>query len=115
MPIVHPPIHTKPYKKKFMKTKYILTLATILILISCGKSEKEIRIEKEIEKKKIELQKIHVQKVNIGKRKRITELTIELQRVPEIINKIEEDIKNINVFQIGRLQSTKKQTIKKSL
>ena len=40
-----------------MKTKYILTLATILILISCGKSEKEIRIEKEIEKKKIELQK----------------------------------------------------------
>ena len=59
-----------------MKTKYILTLATILILISCGKSEKEIRIEKEIEKKKIELQKIHVQKVNIGKRKRITELTI---------------------------------------
>ena len=40
-----------------MKTKYILTLATILILISCGKSEKEIRIEKEkieIEKKKNE-------------------------------------------------------------
>ena len=90
-----------------MKTKYILTLATILILISCGKSEKEIRIEKEIEKKKIELQKIHEQKVNIGKRKRITELTIKLQRIPEIINKIEEDIKDINVFQIGRLQSTK--------
>jgi hypothetical protein len=99
---------------KTMKTKYILTLATILILISCGKSEKEIRIEKEIEKKKIELQKIHEQKVNIGKRKRITELTIELQRIPEIINKIEEDIKDINVFQIGRLQSTKNKQLKKA-
>ena len=116
-----------------MKTNYILALITILTFYSCGKSEKEIRIEKEkieiekekieieieiekekikIEQEKIELEKIHEQKVNVGKRKKITELTIELQRVPEVINKIEKNIKDINVFQIGRLESTKNKQLK---
>ena len=118
-----------------MKTNYILALITILTFYSCGKSEKEIRIEKEkieiekekieieieiekekikIEQEKIELEKIHEQKVNVGKRKKITELTIELQRVPEVINKIEKNIKDINVFQIGRLESTKYKQLKKA-
>lgn len=118
-----------------MKTNYILALITILTFYSCGKSEKEIRIEKEkieiekekieieieiekekikIEQEKIELEKIHEQKVNVGKRKKITELTIELQRVPEVINKIEKNIKDINVFQIGRLESTKNKQLKKA-
>ena len=100
-----------------MKTNYILALITILTFYSCGKSEKEIRIEKEkieIEKKKNELEKIHEQKVNVGKRKRITELTIQLQILHEKIKKAEENIKKINLFQIGRFESTKNKQLKKA-
>ncbi|GAB7258321.1 hypothetical protein [Polaribacter sp. OB-PA-B3] len=104
-----------------MKTNYILALLTILTLNSCGKSEKEIKIEKEKlelkaenERKKIELEKIHEQKVNVGKRKKITELTMQLQRLPEAIKKAQENIEKINKFQIGRSQSTKDKQLKKA-
>ena len=71
-----------------MNKNYILALITILTLSSCGKSKKEIKIEKE----KIELAKIHEQKVNVGKRKKITELTMQLQKLPESIKKAQEKV-----------------------
>ncbi|MCG8891429.1 hypothetical protein, partial [Tenacibaculum finnmarkense] len=66
-----------------MNRNYILALITVLILNSCGKSEKEIKIEKE----KIEFLKIHEQRVSVGKRKKITELTMQLQRLPDLYKK----------------------------
>jgi hypothetical protein len=45
----------------------MLVLIIILTLNSCGKSDKEIKIEKE----KIEFEKIHEQKINVGKRKKL--------------------------------------------
>jgi hypothetical protein len=93
-----------------MNKNYILALITILTLSSCGKSKKEIKIEKE----KIELAKIHEQKVNVGKRKKITELTMQLQKLPESIKKAQENIVNIQKFQIGRPQSTKDRQLKEA-
>tara|TARA_R110001632_G_scaffold40790_1_gene102324 strand:+ start:821 stop:1525 length:705 start_codon:yes stop_codon:yes gene_type:complete len=101
-----------------MKRNYILALIIVLALNSCGKSEKEIKIEKEkIEleiTKKNELEKIHEQKVNVGKRKKITELTMQLQRLPEAIKKAQENIEEIKKFKIGRSQSTKEKQLRKA-
>ena len=104
-----------------MNRNYILALITILTLNSCGKSEKEIKIEKEKlelkiknEQKKIELEKIHEQKVNVGKRKKITELTMQLQRLPEAVKKAQENLENIKRFKIGRSQSTKQKLLNKT-
>lgn len=104
-----------------MNRNCILALITILTLNSCGKSEKEIKIEKEKlelkvknEQKKIELEKIHEQKVNVGKRKKITELTMQLQRLPEAVKKAQENLENIKRFKIGRSQSTKQKQLKKA-
>jgi TolA-binding protein len=97
-----------------MKRNYILALITILTLNSCGKSEKEIKIEKEKLELKIEKEKIHEQKVNVGKRKKITELTMQLQRLPEAIKKTQKNIEDIKIFKIGRLQLTKEEQLKKA-
>ena len=97
-----------------MKKNYILSLIIILTLTSCGKSEKEIKIEKEKLELKIKTEKIHEQKVNVGKRKKITELTMQLQRLPEAIKKAQENIENIQRFKIGRAQSTKDKQLKKA-
>jgi TolA-binding protein len=97
-----------------MKINYILALITILTLNSCGKSEKEIKIEKEKLELKIEKEKIHEQKVNVGKRKKITELTMQLQRLPEAIKKTQKNIEDIKIFKIGRLQLTKEEQLKKA-
>jgi hypothetical protein len=70
-----------------MNKNYILALIIILTLTSCGKSEKEIKIEKEKLELKIKTEKIHEQKVNVGKRKKITELTMQLQSLPEALKK----------------------------
>ncbi|MBE7630479.1 hypothetical protein [Tenacibaculum piscium] len=93
-----------------MNRNYILALITILTLNSCGKSEKEIKIEK----KKIELVKIHKQKINVGKRKKITELTMQLQRFPDIYEKAEKEIEKIKIFKIGRAKSTKKRQLREA-
>jgi hypothetical protein len=102
-----------------MKINYILALVIILTLNSCGKSEKEIKVEKEKlelkienERKKIELEKIHEQKVNVGKRKKITELSMKLQRFPDVYEKAEKQIEKIKMFQIGRAKSTKEKQLR---
>jgi hypothetical protein len=97
-----------------MNKNYILALIIILTLTSCGKSEKEIKIEKEKLELKIKTEKIHEQKVNVGKRKKITELTMQLQSLPEALKKAQEYIENIQRFQIGRAQSTKDRQLKKA-
>ena len=112
-----------------MKRNYILALITIFILNSCGKSKEEIALEKakiELEKTKLELNnkiqeeenskvlKIHEQKSNVGKRKKITELNLQLQNFPEAMRKAQENIKNIEQFQIGRAKSTKQKQLKEA-
>jgi hypothetical protein len=109
-----------------MKINYILTLITILILNSCGKNKEEIALEKakiELEKTKLELDKkikdeenlkvlkIHEQKSNVGKRKKITELNLQLQKFSEAMKNAQENIKIIEQYQIGRLKSTKERQL----
>ncbi|MBE7661414.1 hypothetical protein J2Q11_11055 [Tenacibaculum finnmarkense genomovar finnmarkense] len=93
-----------------MNRNYILALITVLILNSCGKSEKEIKIEKE----KIEFLKIHEQRVSVGKRKKITELTMQLQRLPDLYKKAKKEIEKIKMFKIGRSKSTKKRQLREA-
>jgi hypothetical protein len=112
-----------------MKRNYILALITIFILNSCGKSKEEIELEKakiELEKTKLELDnkikeeenlkvlKIHEQKSNIGKRKKITELNLQLQNFPEAMKKAQENIEKIEQFQIGRATLTKEKQLKEA-
>ena len=97
-----------------MNKNYILALIIILTLTSCGKSEKDIKIEKEKLELKIKTEKIHEQKVNVGKRKKITELTMQLQSLPEALKKAQENIEKIQRFQIGRIRSTKDKQLKKA-
>ena len=97
-----------------MNKNYILALIIILTLTSCGKSEKEIKIENEKLELKIKTEKIHEQKVNVGKRKKITELTMQLQSLPEALKKAQENIQKIQRFQIGRIRSTKDKQLKKA-
>tara|TARA_R110001592_G_scaffold171859_1_gene410298 strand:- start:1904 stop:2641 length:738 start_codon:yes stop_codon:yes gene_type:complete len=109
-----------------MKRNYILALITILTLNSCGKSKEEVALEKvkiELEKTKLELDKkimdeenlkvlkIHEQKSNVGKRKKITELNLQLQKFTEAIKKAQENIKKIEQYQIGRLKATKEKQL----
>ena len=119
-----------------MIKKYIFVLFTLLILNSCGKSKEEIELEKakiELEKTKLELaekakkeeenkvneqkaelNKIHEQKVNVGKRKKITELNLMLQKLPQAIEDAEQNIRKINEFQIGRSSSTKEKQLQEA-
>ena len=119
-----------------MIKKYIFVLFTLLILSSCGKSKEEIELEKakiELEKTKLELaektkkeeenkaneqkaelNKIHEQKVNVGKRKKITELNLMLQKLPQAIEDAEQNIRKINEFQIGRSSSTKEKQLQEA-
>ncbi|KGL63797.1 DUF4878 domain-containing protein [Polaribacter sp. Hel1_85] len=112
-----------------MIKNYILILLTILILTSCGKSKEELELEKakiELEKTKLELAekikgeenlktlKIHEQKSNVGKRKKLTELTLQLQNLTTSKNKIQQNIENIKKFQIGRAQSTKDKQLREA-
>jgi hypothetical protein len=109
-----------------MKRNYILALITIFTLISCGKSKEEIELEKakiELEKTKLELDKkikdeenlkilkIHEEKSNVGKRKKITELNLLLQKFPEAMKKAQENIQKIEQYQIGRSKSTKEKQL----
>ena len=119
-----------------MIKKYIFVLFTLLILSSCGKSKEEIELKKakiELEKTKLELSvktkkeelnkiseekavmnKIHEQKVNVGKRKKITELNLMLQKIPQAIEKAEQNIREINEFQIGRSSATKEKQLQEA-
>jgi hypothetical protein len=123
-------------KIKNMIKKYIFILFTLLILSSCGKSKEEIELEKakielektklklaekikqveenKITKQKAELNKIHEQKVNVGKRKKITELNLMLQKLNKAIEKAEQNIRKIKEFQIGRSSSTKEKQLKEA-
>jgi hypothetical protein len=83
-----------------MKRIYILAFITFLTLTSCGKSEREIKIEK-----------IHEQKVHVGKRKKLTELTMQLQSLPEALIKAQENIKVIKIFKIGRSKTTRRKQL----
>jgi len=119
-----------------MIKNYIFVLFTLLILTSCGKSKEEIELEKakiELEKtklelaektkqeeennireKKAELNKVHEQRVNVGKRKKITELNLQLQTLPSAIEKAEQNIREINAFKIGRSASTKERQLQEA-
>lgn len=119
-----------------MIKNYIFVLFTLLILNSCGKSKSEIELEKakielektklelaektrkeeenKIKERKAELNKIHEQKVNVGKRKKITELNLMLQKLPEAIKEAEQKIKKINQFKIGRSLSTKEKQLQEA-
>lgn len=123
-------------KIKIMIKNYTFILFTLLILNSCGKSKEEIELEKakiELEKTKLELvektkkeeenkinqqkveqDKIHEQKVNVGKRKKITELSLILQKLPDAIKKGQDNINEINKFQIGRSSSTKEKQLQEA-
>ncbi|GAK94319.1 hypothetical protein JCM19298_1447 [Nonlabens ulvanivorans] len=120
-----------------MIKNYIFVLFALLILTSCGKSKEEIELEKakiELEKTKLELakknkeeeenkirqqkaelNKIHEQKVNVGRRKKMTELNLMLQELPpQAISKAEQNIREINSFQIGRSSSTKEKQLQEA-
>lgn len=112
-----------------MTKNYIFLLLTVLILSSCGKSKQELELEKaklELEKTKLELakkekkeelakiEKVHDQKVNVGKRKKITELNLLLQKLSLSIEKGEQNIREINQFKIGRSSSTKEKQLKEA-
>jgi hypothetical protein len=109
-----------------MIKNYIFVLLTVLCLNSCGKSKEEIELEKakiELENTKLELadktkkeenleaQKIHEQKSNVGKQKKITELNLQLQRLPEALKKSKQNLQNIQSFKIGRSSSTKQKQL----
>lgn len=119
-----------------MIKNYILILFTLLILSSCRRSKEEIELEKtkiELEKTKLELadktkkaeenkvseqkaelNKIHEQRVNVGKRKKITELSLRLQKLPLAIEKAEQSIRKINQFKIGRSSSLKEKQLQEA-
>jgi len=112
-----------------MTKNYVFLLLTVLILSSCGKSKQEMELEKaklELEKTKLELaekekkeelaeiEKVHKQKVNVGKRKKITELNLMLQKLPQAIEKVEQNIREINQFKIGRSSSTKEEQLQEA-
>jgi hypothetical protein len=119
-----------------MIKKYIFILFTLLILSSCGKSKEELELEKakielektklelaektkkeeenKIQEQKAELNKIHEQKVNLGKRKKITELNLMLQKLPKATEEAKQNINKINEFQIGRSSSTKNQQLQEA-
>ena len=105
-----------------MNRNYILIFLTVLIISSCGKSKAEIELEKtkiELAKKtkkeeQLKLDKIHEQKVNVGKRRKITELNLMLQKITEEKKKANENLQNVHKFQIGRSTSTKEKQLKKA-
>lgn len=112
-----------------MTKNHIFFLLTVLILSSCGKSKQELELEKaklELEKTKLELakkekkeelakiEKVHDQKVNVGKRKKITELNLLLQKLSLSIEKGKQNIREINQFKIGRSSSTKEKQLKEA-
>jgi hypothetical protein len=101
----------------------------MLILTSCGKSKEELELEKtkiELEKTKLELAekikgeenlktlKIHEQKSNVGKRKKLTELTLQLQQLTTAKDKAQKNLEYIRKFQIGRAQSTKDKQLREA-
>jgi len=81
------------------------------------KTDREIKLE--LEKTKLEenktrenelkeeRDKIHQQKMNVGKRKKITELNLELQKLPKLIKEATYQLKNVQEFQIGRFTATR--------
>jgi|GEM_PF-1609953 len=114
----------------------IIVLLTLLIITSCGRSEEEVELEKtkiELEKTKLELSEkieqeeqnkvdekqaelneIHEQKVNVGKRKKIADLNLQLQKIPGLIEEAEDKITQLNKFKLGRLPETKKEQLKEA-
>ncbi|MCG8891857.1 hypothetical protein G1K96_12495 [Tenacibaculum finnmarkense] len=58
--------------------------------------------------------KIHEQRVSVGKRKKITELTMQLQRLPDLYKKAKKEIEKIKMFKIGRSKSTKKRQLREA-
>ncbi|OUR97964.1 hypothetical protein A9Q86_15360 [Flavobacteriales bacterium 33_180_T64] len=112
-----------------MIKNYTFALLITLTFISCGKSKEEVELEKakiELEKTKLELeyktkkdeeekvQKVHEQKANVGTQKKITELNMQLQQIPNSIQKAKENIQAIEQFQIGRSLSTKEKQLEEA-
>jgi len=97
-----------------MKINYILISGLLFLIISCGKSEKEIEQEKkqvEIEQKalakKKEQQRVHLEKIEVGKSILKTKLSKELDQLKKVLLEQENKLIEINKFQLGRTNSTK--------
>lgn len=119
-----------------MIKNYVIALIIIISFISCGKSEEEIALEKakiELEKTKIELaektkaaeelkiseekaekERIHQQRRNVGKTKKHTGLTSKLQQLNESKKNVENKLKEINKFKLGRSSSTKSKQLEEA-
>lgn len=126
-----------------MKTKHLLSLIAIvnLSLISCGKSNAELELEKakiELEKTKLELEnkKVdekkdeknaeiskaeaarnleHEKKSNVGKQLRLAELNEQLQKLPLAIKEAEQKLRKVNEFQIGRSSTVKQEQLEEAI
>ncbi len=101
-----------------MKTTYILILFLAFIISSCGKSKAEVEQEKaqlvHIQKQAAaqkEKERIHQEKIEVGDSKKKIFLTNELDRVKEILEQEENNLAEIEEFQIGRSSSTKERQL----
>ncbi len=126
-----------------MKTKHLLSLLAIvnLLLISCGKSNAELELEKakiELEKTKLELENKkdeaikdekkaeiseaaaarnleHQKKSNVGKQIRLAELNDQLQKLPLAIKEAEQKVRKVNEFQLGRSSTVKQEQLDEAI
>lgn len=105
-----------------MKRNYILLVLLSSLIISCGKSEKEIQqekaqiaLEQKIAAEKLEKQKekerIHLEKIEVGKELTKNLLQKEWERYKELLEKEKDAYAKINEFQWGRTATTKAQQL----
>ncbi|MCK7590469.1 hypothetical protein M0G43_07795 [Subsaxibacter sp. CAU 1640] len=86
----------------------IITITCLSILIlSCGKTKEEIKLEQLQTEHNKEIERIHLEKIEVGKSKMKMELTKELERLNKIMEQENKKLDEINEFKLGRSSSTK--------
>ncbi len=80
-----------------MKTRSLILVTLLAILISCGNSKEE--------------QRIHLEKIEVGKELTKIELNNELDRAKKLLDEAEKELDRIKQFQIGRSVETREKQI----
>jgi len=99
-----------------------LIIGISIVLLSCGPSKEDVQKEKkrvedsisvvrENEKRKLEAEKLHLEKIEAGKALKAQKLIDIHLALQSQLNSAEEELKRINIFQIGRSQDTKDRQI----
>jgi hypothetical protein len=103
---------------KLLRSNYIFILILAIFISSCGKSKTEVeqnkaqlaQIQKEAAAQE-EQERIHQEKIEVGDSKKKIFLTNELDRVKKILQEEENNLAEIEEFQIGRSSSTKERQL----